>query len=415
MHQTNALAGLIESAESDSFNFLLARGARGALDDLQTLCHLKTEFDQLLTTIGHNISPEVLTVTPVADWCALHDEAQGRWLKSFITKLKVNKAAKRIGYKKFQDLNLLPEIRKAANLQNHILSLAETFAEDNIWQGWQTTSEDLAQANDRCNSIHQNIKQVLSLTDDPADLLTAIKTKLVDGRDFLEGSRLVVQKNEFKQAWGTFSDVAEEADTLELQFSTQDSLDAVNSAIGALTAKSAKFKAWVEWLAQKEAAANVNLEGLIRGLEARTILPEDASDQVRTAFCRWLAPQLIDDSDVLRQFTASSHEQLIEDFEQAVAWALRDKGWKVQTQVGVSKFRVDLGIVHPDSPGVYLAGVECDGATYHGSPSARDRDRVRHSVLENLGWHLIRLWSTDYFQDPEGAIERVDRLLNERL
>ncbi len=104
-------------------------------------------------------------------------------------------------------------------------------------------------------------------------------------------------------------------------------------------------------------------------------------------------------------------DQFDSDFEQAVAWALRNKGWKVQTQVGVSKFRIDLGIVHPDHSGAYLAGIECDGATYHASPSARDRDRTRHAILENLGWRLVRIWSTDYFQDPEAAIDRVhDRL-----
>ncbi|HIE85199.1 MAG TPA: DUF559 domain-containing protein [Dehalococcoidia bacterium] len=105
-------------------------------------------------------------------------------------------------------------------------------------------------------------------------------------------------------------------------------------------------------------------------------------------------------------------DQFDSDFEQAVAWALRELGWRVQTQIGVSKFRVDLGIVHPDSPGLYLAGVECDGATYHGSPSARDRDRTRQSVLENLGWRLVRLWSTDYFRDPEAAIEQIHDRLN---
>ncbi len=72
-------------------------------------------------------------------------------------------------------------------------------------------------------------------------------------------------------------------------------------------------------------------------------------------------------------------------------------------------------MIHPDHPGVYLAGVECDGATYHNSPSARDRDRVRHIILENLGWRLVRLWSIDYFQDPEEAITKIDRRLNEIL
>lgn len=108
-------------------------------------------------------------------------------------------------------------------------------------------------------------------------------------------------------------------------------------------------------------------------------------------------------------------DQFDSPFEQGVATALRARGWKAQTQVGVGKFRIDLGIVHPDMPGEYLAGVECDGYTYHSSPSARDRDRIRHVILEGLGWKLIRLWSIDYFNDSEGAIDRVDRELNALL
>ena len=68
-------------------------------------------------------------------------------------------------------------------------------------------------------------------------------------------------------------------------------------------------------------------------------------------------------------------------FEDAVMRALEDKGWEIHPQVGVSFFRVDLGVVHPDFPGRYLAGVECDGATYHRSATARDRDRLREMVL----------------------------------
>lgn len=103
------------------------------------------------------------------------------------------------------------------------------------------------------------------------------------------------------------------------------------------------------------------------------------------------------------------------DFEAAVAERLRQKGWTVHTQIGVSKFRIDLGIVHPDSPGKYLAGVECDGAAYHSSPSARDRDRVRHNILENLGWNLVRIWSTDFWVDPRTTIDSVDEKLKKLL
>jgi very-short-patch-repair endonuclease len=95
------------------------------------------------------------------------------------------------------------------------------------------------------------------------------------------------------------------------------------------------------------------------------------------------------------------------DFEMAVAERLRAKGWTIRTQIGVSKFRIDLGVVHPDKPGEFLAGIECDGAAYHSSASARDRDRVRHIILERLGWRLLRVWSTDWFIDPRSRLEQL--------
>jgi very-short-patch-repair endonuclease len=101
--------------------------------------------------------------------------------------------------------------------------------------------------------------------------------------------------------------------------------------------------------------------------------------------------------------------------EEAVAAALEARGWRVDSQVGVSGFRVDLGVVHPDTPGAYLAGVECDGATYHRSATARDRDKTRQHVLENLGWTILRVWSTDWWYEPDGSIERLHAALVERL
>jgi very-short-patch-repair endonuclease len=103
------------------------------------------------------------------------------------------------------------------------------------------------------------------------------------------------------------------------------------------------------------------------------------------------------------------------DFEMAIAESLRQHGWTIHTQIGVSKFRIDLGVVHPDAPGRFLAGVECDGATYHSSPSARDRDRVRHIILEHLGWRLFRIWSTDFFLDPNASVLGLDAKLRALL
>lgn len=108
---------------------------------------------------------------------------------------------------------------------------------------------------------------------------------------------------------------------------------------------------------------------------------------------------------------AATGEGTDSPFEDAVMAALQARGWVVHTQIGVSGFRVDLGIVHPDAPGRYLAGVECDGATYHRSATARDRDRLRENVLVGLGWRIRRVWSTEWWQDGERALAKLhDRL-----
>ena len=102
-------------------------------------------------------------------------------------------------------------------------------------------------------------------------------------------------------------------------------------------------------------------------------------------------------------------------FETAVARALRDKGWEVRPQVGLSAYRIDLGIVHPDAPGAYLAGVECDGAMYHSSAFARERDKIRQTVLEGLGWTLFRVWSMDWWTHRAKAIDILHHALTVQL
>ncbi|KKI99461.1 DUF4011 domain-containing protein [Prochlorothrix hollandica] len=99
------------------------------------------------------------------------------------------------------------------------------------------------------------------------------------------------------------------------------------------------------------------------------------------------------------------------DFEIFVANRLKLAGYEVVPQVGVSGYFIDLAIVSPHHPGTYLLGVECDGATYHSSKAARDRDRLRQQVLERLGWKLYRIWSTDWFSNPDGETQKLVRFL----
>ena len=94
-------------------------------------------------------------------------------------------------------------------------------------------------------------------------------------------------------------------------------------------------------------------------------------------------------------------------FEVAVIRMLRDRGWTVHPQVGCSGYRIDIGVVDPRAPGRYLVGIECDGASYHSGATARDRDRLRQHVLEGLGWRIHRIWSTDWWVNAEGEMERL--------
>lgn len=100
-------------------------------------------------------------------------------------------------------------------------------------------------------------------------------------------------------------------------------------------------------------------------------------------------------------------------FEETVRRAVESLGYEVHPQVGVAGFFVDLGIVDPAKPGRYLVGIECDGAAYHSSRSARDRDRLRQAVLEDHGWIIHRIWSTDWFQRPGEQLRKVAAALEQ--
>ena len=109
-----------------------------------------------------------------------------------------------------------------------------------------------------------------------------------------------------------------------------------------------------------------------------------------------------------RAISVSSDDQFDSYFEQEVCDYLRDHGFTVDTQVGCSGYRIDLGVRLPDSSR-YVLAVECDGATYHSSKNARDRDSLRQRVLENMGWKFYRIWSTDWYRNT--SVEK-ERLLN---
>jgi len=94
-------------------------------------------------------------------------------------------------------------------------------------------------------------------------------------------------------------------------------------------------------------------------------------------------------------------------FEVEVKQRLEDAGLSVVPQHGASGYRIDFAIAHPARDGRFVLAVEADGASYHSSYTARDRDRLRQEVLERLGWRVHRIWSTDWYNDSSSEVAKV--------
>lgn len=90
-------------------------------------------------------------------------------------------------------------------------------------------------------------------------------------------------------------------------------------------------------------------------------------------------------------------------------------GYGYQPQVGMAGFFVDLAVVDPRDPDRYVLGIECDGAAYHSSRYARDRDRLRQAILESRGWKIHRIWSTDWFYRQAREIEKLKNAIESAL
>ena len=109
----------------------------------------------------------------------------------------------------------------------------------------------------------------------------------------------------------------------------------------------------------------------------------------------------------------ASEEGADDSFEQDVCDQLRARGWQVEMHVGCSGFRVDLAVRNLDAPDEFALGILCDGPFYAKADTARDRDRNRQSVLMQLGWKLHRLWSADWWLDPQREVDRIEAAIRE--
>jgi very-short-patch-repair endonuclease len=102
-------------------------------------------------------------------------------------------------------------------------------------------------------------------------------------------------------------------------------------------------------------------------------------------------------------------------FEEAVLQSIRSWGYDVVSQVGTAGYRIDMAVRHPRHASRFAIGIECDGAMYHSSKVARDRDRLREQVLIGLGWTLHRIWGPAWYRDRPGEERRLREAIERAL
>lgn len=95
-------------------------------------------------------------------------------------------------------------------------------------------------------------------------------------------------------------------------------------------------------------------------------------------------------------------------FEQDIATRLANRGITAYPQWGVSGYRIDFTLAHPELPGQMVLAVEADGDSYHRMTSTRDRDRLRQQQLERLGWRFHRVWAAAWFANPEAEADKIE-------
>ena len=78
---------------------------------------------------------------------------------------------------------------------------------------------------------------------------------------------------------------------------------------------------------------------------------------------------------------------------------------KIHLQQKVGGFRLDMVVDTTDSKKKIV--IECDGATYHRSEEAHYWDIFRQEYLESLGYIFHRIWSENWFEDPDSETRKL--------
>ena len=106
-------------------------------------------------------------------------------------------------------------------------------------------------------------------------------------------------------------------------------------------------------------------------------------------------------------------EKPVNGVAEEIAKALRERGYDVELGVGRSRFKVDLAVASRNNDSKYCLGILLDGETYRDTQTTRDREIVQPGVLQGLAWHVMRVWSVDWHNNPERLLERIEKAIVE--
>lgn len=109
--------------------------------------------------------------------------------------------------------------------------------------------------------------------------------------------------------------------------------------------------------------------------------------------------------------TTSSNASQSDALAENIAAAVRELGFEATTGVGRSKFKVDVAVVDPQDPKRYILGILIDSRRHAETKIARDRELTQPSVLQGLGWKMLRVWSVDWLQNRQRVMERIRQSL----
>ena len=95
-----------------------------------------------------------------------------------------------------------------------------------------------------------------------------------------------------------------------------------------------------------------------------------------------------------------------------IAAKLQALGYKVDINIGCSGYRIDIGIVDNENSARYKLGIICDGENYRQTKMVRDREIVQTSVLKMLGWKILKVWTLDWWENPDAVLKAIKDALD---